>query len=327
MAAPANLYANSSSWMGVAIETTYGTPVALPTFWIPVKNPKITPVLTVVEDDALRGSMASVYDLVPTVRHDEYTFTTFMYYDALPYFMRSVLGSTDGISGTTPNYTHAFSLLNNALVTGNQPPSYTFFDFDGYQMRQMAMGQVDELGLKFTATGLVEVTVKILSAPYIALAGTTATLSTVSAQPSWDITATLNSVANPRVVEGEINFKRNSKPLHVLGQQGPYKIQVGALSVQGKMTVLNTDDTEQNWFLNGTQIPQTLLFTPPAAAPKTTTFQMSTCKLRMSGQERGGDNVIITSYDFEALPNATDATAGGVSPIKSSHVTAQATTY
>lgn len=328
MVAPGNLYANSSSWMGVAIETTYGTPAATPTLWIPVKNPKITAMITEIEDDGLRGSMVKVYNQIPTVRHDEYTFTCLTYFDTLPMLLRSILGSPDTIVGTTAPYSHTFSLLNNALATANQPPSYTFFDFDGYQVRQLPAGQVDELSIKFTATGMVELTVKVLAWPFVFLGSTPSTsFTTVQAMPSWDCVPTINSIASTTLVEGQIDLKRGSKPIHVLGQKAPYKIQVGPLDISGKMSVLNVNDTELNFYLNDTTFPVNLVFTPPSSTANTWTLDMNTCKSKNASQSRGSDELIITEFDLVPLPNATDATAGGVSPIKSTHLTSQSATY
>lgn len=327
MVAPVNLYANSSSWMGMAIETTYGTPAATPAFWIPVKSPKIAAMITEVDDDGLRGSMVKVYNQIPTVRHDTYDFTCLLYYDTVPALFRSLLGSSDTITGTGP-YSHVLSLLNNSPATANQPPSYTFFDYDGYQVRQLPGAQVDDITVKFTATGLVELTVKVLAFPMVNL-GTvpTTAFSTVQAQPAWDCAVSLNSVVSTAVVDGELSFKRGSKPVHVLGQQGPYKIQVGPLETGGKLTVLNSNDTELGFYINNTSFPASMVFTPPASTANTWTLDLSTCKSKNAAQERGSDELIVTSFDLVPLPNSNDATAGGVSPVKSTHVTAQATTY
>lgn len=323
-----NVYTNSSSWMAMAIETSYGTVAATPAYWIPVKSPKIQAVITEVDDDSFRGSMVKVYDQIPTVRHDEYTFTCLTYISTLPALLRSILGSTDTITGTVAPYTHTIGLLNNAPTTGNQPPSYTFFDFDGYVVRQIGMGQVDELNIKFTATGLVELTVKVLGAPFT-LRGTvpSTAFDAIEAAPSWSCTPTLNSVASSTLVDGEIDMKRGSKPVHVIGQQGPYKIQVGPLEITGKLTVINQTDTELGWYLNNSQIPISLLFTPPTASADTFTFQMSTVKFSNGSQDRGPDELIVTALDMKPLPNSTDAVAGGVSPIKTICLTSQSTTY
>lgn len=324
------VYTNSSSWMGMCIEVTPGTSPATPAYWIPVQNPKLVPMITEVQDDAFRGSMVKVYEQIPTVRHDEYTFTCFYYFDSIPALFRSLLGSADVIVGTGAPYAHSFSVLNSAPLLANQPPTYSFYDYDGYKVRQMAGAQVDEITVKFTATGLLELTVKVLSQPYV-LAGSVATsaFSTIEAAPSWSCTPTLNSVVATRLVEGEVSLKRGAKPIHVIGGQGPYKIQPGPLEISGKLTILNKDDTELGWYLNNTAIPISLLFTPPANAVDTFLMQMTKVKASAGSQERGSDELIITNLDLQPLPNTTDVAtgAGGLSPIKITCNTSLATTY
>ena len=37
-------FATSQSWLGLAVETTYGT-IAAPTIWLPISEPDLTPML------------------------------------------------------------------------------------------------------------------------------------------------------------------------------------------------------------------------------------------------------------------------------------------
>lgn len=321
-------YANSSSWTAMAIETVRGTPAAAPTYWIPVKTPKITPTITEVNDDGLRGSAVAVYDQIPTVRHDEYTFTCAAYVDTLPALMRALLGSTDTITGTTPTFTHTISLLNNDPTDGNQPPSYTFFDYDGYTLRTLPGGQIDEVSFKFTATGLVEVTVKVFAMPYTAGGAVPATAFTaVEAAPAWSCTTSLNSVSTTPIVDGSLSFKRNVKPIHILGQQAPFRLWAGELDSSGQLTVINQNDAEQSLYLNGTAFPLALTFNPPTSTGDSFKFTMSHVKAKAASQDRGSDGLIVTVLDLLPLPNATDAGSGGVAPVQFVAVTSQATTY
>lgn len=321
-------YANSSSIVAMAIETVRGTAAATPTYFIPAKNPKITPVITQVNVDPLIGSMVMVDDQIPTVRHDEYEFTTWAYVDTLGALLRGLLGGADTITGTAAPYTHVISLLNNSPSTGNQPPSYTFFDWDGYQLRTMAGGQVDEIDLKFTATGLVEVTVKVLTLPYVATGvAPTATFSTVEAAPSWSVTTSLNAVTTTPIIDGSITLKRGVKPVNTLGQQAPLALFAGPLDITAALTVINQADTELNLYLAGTAFDLSLTFSPPTSSGLSFAFDMAKVKVKAAHPERGTDGYITVPLDLMPLPNAANAGSGGVSPIKATLVTAQATTY
>jgi hypothetical protein len=299
--------------------------------FIPVKSPKLQPVLTVVNNDPYTGTMVVNNDQTITGRHDEYSFTMNAYMDTLSYLMRGILGSTDTITGSATPYTHVISLLNSDPLNGNQPPSYTFFDYDGYVLRTMAGGQLDEISISFTALGLVEVSVKAQTLPYTTTGTIPSTsFSTVNAAPSWSTTATLNSVSTTTLVNGSISFKRGVKALHGLGSLAPFQLFAGALdSSGGALTVINRADTEQNLALAGTAFPLTLVFSSPDLAAQSLTFQFTKVKASATHQERGGDGAITTAVNWQALPNSTDATTagGGRSPVKYIALTALATTY
>lgn len=323
-------YANSNSWFGMALETVPGTAEAAPDIFIPVKDPKITPQFTQVTDDGLRGSMVDVFDQVQGVRHDEYGFTCMAYLDTLAALVHGCLGGVDTITGAATPYTHKIGLLNNDPSHGNQPPSYTLFDYDGYKLRSMAGAKIDELSIKFTATGLVEVTVKALTLPYTVLTGAlpATSFSDVDAAPAWSCAASLAGTANSRITDGTIDLKRGVKAIHTLGQQAPFSLFAGPLSASGKLTVINSDDTEQNYLINDTAFAVGVTFSPPSAdAGDSFGFTMSTVKAKSSVQSRGGDGMIVTDLDLQPLPNSTDATDGGVSPISFTAINAQSTGY
>ena len=321
-------YANSSAQLAMAIETTRGTAAATPSYWIPVKTPKIQPVLTVVNNDSQVGTMSAAIDALITARHDELTFTCMAYVDTLPALMRGLLGSTDAITGAGP-YTHTIGLLNNDPTNGNQPPSYTFFLADGMGVRTLAGGQVDEMSFKFTATGLVEVTVKVQCMPYTFNATVpSSAYTTVEAAPAWSCTTSLNSVTTTPIVDGTLSFKRGVKYPQALGSLSPYRLFAGPLDCSGSnLTVINQADTEQNLALAGTTFPLSLTFSPPTSSGLSFKFQMSNVKATQTHQEQGADGFVVTMMDLLPLPNATDAVAGSTAAVKFVAVTSQATTY
>lgn len=325
-------YSNSQSVLGVAVETTRGTWVT-PAFWIPVTSPAVTPMVTQVMDTGLRGSMVTNYDDINTVRHDEYTFTCFCYLDTLPVFLRAILGSTDVKTGTTPNVSHVIGLQNTgAAGSGNQPPTISLTDYDGFIYRKLTAGQMDELTIKFTATGLVELTCKFFSNPFTTSAGPITTgFTTTPAQPSWDCAASYAGASTDLVVDGQISLKRNVKPIHTLGTQGPRLLWAGPLDISGNATFLKADDTFLTNYLTSVSAALSLVFTNPAITTDVLTLQMTTVKLANTKDSRSGDGLIETTTDLVPLPSATDASAaangGGVSPILTTTVNAQTASY
>ena len=88
-------YAVPQTEIGIAKETTKGTPVAQPSYWIPVKAPDYTPDLTLIPDDTLQGSMVSIYNLTPGMRLDKHGWSSYPYLDSFPLFVMAELGSPD----------------------------------------------------------------------------------------------------------------------------------------------------------------------------------------------------------------------------------------
>jgi hypothetical protein len=77
---PANL-----QWVGAAKETTYGTAVAAPVFWIPVDGSslKFKPNVNVLTDQSLRGLMSVDFQQVQGMRYDTLAYKTFLYLDSV----------------------------------------------------------------------------------------------------------------------------------------------------------------------------------------------------------------------------------------------------
>ena len=106
MANPTYLPGNLQ-WLGLAKETTYGTPAATPTYWIPVDTPVWKPIITPLTDNALRGMMATEYGQAQGMRHDELTYKTFIFPDSVFPHLLAALGTPDAgstaLTATTAN--------------------------------------------------------------------------------------------------------------------------------------------------------------------------------------------------------------------------------
>ena len=113
MAGPTSYaYATAQTQLGIAIETSRGTPVA-PAFWVKSKDPKYTPDRTLIPDDTLQGSMVDVYSLVPGLRMDKHGWSSYPYLDSFPVYLRCLLGSADTVTAA-PTAT----ALQSAVIAG-----------------------------------------------------------------------------------------------------------------------------------------------------------------------------------------------------------------
>lgn len=314
-----NVYANSQTWVGCARETTRGTPAASPTFWVPavILSPRLQSVITPLEDVGDRGQMTDVWDVVGGPKWEKFTFKCMVHVDILPHLLRSILGSPDTIaSGPNGSTYHSFSLLNNDGLA-DQPPSYTWFDYDGLHLRTMRGGQTDNVQIIWQKDGLVEVTARILG---YQTAVTTTSINPVmpNVQPlaTWDCTTAFNAVTTGAPIKGILNFDRKVQVIKTLGQQTPYSVFAGTLSVRGSMSFINQTDSELNTFLAYGAVPINLSFAQAGAVSEGFVIDMSSVKSEVGFQERGVEGLINTSLDFVPLPNPTDATAGGYSPVK-----------
>lgn len=311
--------------MGLALETVRGTPVA-PNVWIPAKSPQWTPNQTMLMDEGLRGSMVTQYDQIAGLRNDSLDFSCDVYGDTFGHLVRATLGSTDTVTGSAVPYTHKIGLLNNA--NSGQPPSYTLTYFDGNETVTIPAGQCDSLAIKFNATALVDVTTKFIGNPATAPgAAATPAFSTLEALPSWSVVTTLGGTAITKTVDGELDLKRNVKPIEALtGTQAPYRLWAGPLDCSGKLTLVYESDTELNYFLtNAKGEALDLKFTDPAGTDSVE-FHLSTPAWK-TGKVNPGKDYIEVDLEYVGLPNATDAVAGGVSPITVSIINAIATAY
>lgn len=225
--------------MGLALESTRGVAPASVAAWIPVKAPKYKPMLTLLPDETLQGSMVQTYDLVTGIRYDSHGWNAPPYLDTFSYLLAAEFGSQDnlitaatgtltttasvaagyGLSGSpiaisgggsvagsvaanhylvfgaasagtlethqvssvsangasvllgsplqysqlsgaaiTCLNTHRFSVVNNNVAGGNQPPSFTLTDFSGEEWRQITGAQLDQLSIKGNGTSLVDYT-------------------------------------------------------------------------------------------------------------------------------------------------------------------------
>jgi len=106
-------YATSTTTIGVAVETTRGTPVA-PTAWVKVMSPAYKPNLTYLTDESLQGSMVAVYDNTPGLRYDAHGWNSNCYMDLLPYYVLAELGSPDTVAAAPTSTTLASSATAQA---------------------------------------------------------------------------------------------------------------------------------------------------------------------------------------------------------------------
>jgi hypothetical protein len=239
-------------------------------------------------------------------------------------------GATITITRTgVSNNTHVIGLLNNSGATGNQPSSYTAVDVNGYTAtaRQIAAMQFSDLSTKFDATaGLFEFTAKAVGNPSTAVANPSSSFTTVAPVAAWTGGVQIAGALNAKVESGDLQITRGVTPqFTVQASQAPYRLFAGPVMAQGRFTFIYEDDSDLVRYLNNSQPAVVINFTQPTTQ-SSMQFRMSQCAMRVAKVLRSKDYVEV-EVQFKGIPNTTDATAGGYSPVVARIVNGQSTAY
>ena len=222
---------------------------------------------------------------------------------------------------------HAFSLLNNAVSGGNQPPSLTITDFDGEEWRQLAAAQLDKLTLKGTNTGYVDFSCNFLSNASITPSAPSPSFSAAGAAPGWSTLVAIGGAQVLYLEDWQIDLGRGTKPVPALtGTQQFYQFFDGPLTATGKITVVEqTGSPELTKYEQGWQGAFDVTIADVASGYGMR-MHSSNAAFKTGEVVRGKEWTEVT-LDVQLLPTAADATAGGVSPINISIGNAQTTSY
>lgn len=281
MAAPTT-YSPLQRFIGLSKDTTPGTPV-VPVGFLAVEKFDWKPVVTMLEDKALRGSMSDdVYNLIQGVKHAEIDMGGPVFGDELGYLLGNLFGADD-VTGTAAPFAHKFSLLNSG--TG-QPGTLSLTQRYGlestHQARVFSGTAFSEVGFTFNAESeLLKYTAKAMSwDSQVATATPTATFTAVKPLPSWQAVLGVGGPASGgtqvlNVASGEFNFKRQVKPYFTAqGSQNPYVMQRGALSGDFKLKFVADGETPLTNLENNTQLQHQFLLSNGLAGANLVSIQI-----------------------------------------------------
>jgi Phage tail tube protein len=322
---PTNYFAANLQWVGIATESTYGTPQAAPTTWVPVDSPVWKPNVVQITDGNLRGSMAAEYEDINGLRYDTITFKTYFYLDSCFVFLRGILGIPDVITGASDPYTHKTSLQNG---NNGQPASSTVFWTDGAgKTRQMAGSQLSTVKVTIKQDGFAELEVTYVGLPASSITSPTNTPTTQKPMPSWNTTITIGGTAYTKYSEMSMEYKRATEMIPTItGTQSPFAIFAGPLSVSGSFTGVYQGDTDTDLvaFLANTQ-PAFVLQTSPVG-DSVHYLKLQHTKVDYSDVSVSGTNKWMeVKGNLKALGNTTDALSGSFSPVQAVLLTPVAT--
>jgi hypothetical protein len=307
------------SYLGVAKETTEGTPVA-PTAFIPVSVGKFKPVDVIdpLMDEGLRGAIVKDYAYIPGRTRSTVDFGGPVFADTLPWAVSGLLGSVATVGASAP-YTHTVSLKNSLVAAADaQPTPLTFTDFYAANVRAYAGQSIHDFTLSFSSEGLLDYDAKSTGWASATASTPTPSFSTVTATPVWQATVTIGGSAVATATEGSITMTRPVTPIYgISNTQNPANVFLGALEVKGQFKFIMENDTELTRFLTNTQ-PSIVLNWANGTGSTATQIQATITKGAYTAAviDRSKDFVEV-AVDLTGIANTTDAgSTGGYSPIK-----------
>lgn len=322
----------NGQWLGLAKETTYGTPAAAPTMWIPVDSPHWEPKITPLKDTGLRGSMAAQYGQAQGTREDVLTYKSNIYSDSTYPHLIAMLGGTDTISGTAPTVTHKTSLLNTIDATHNgQPPSYTgyLYQLDGkvVQLPGMIIGD-----LKFTikANELPTIDVSWLGLGGTFVTAPTNTPSTLQPMAPFTASVTIGGAAATKYTDLTVDLKRTTTSVMTLnGSPNAIGVYGGEVTVSGTLNSIyqGTADYDLVALVNNTQPALIVALYTQGDATHPLSLQMSKIAYDTAAPQGSNNSWMTLAVGFQALANATDALDSKYSPIQASLVNTTVTLF
>lgn len=323
-------FLTNNSIIGLGLQSARGAAATTSINYIPVSDPQVTPTLTFLQDMALRGSPTTIYDQVEGVRHDEFDFKCYMYADSYPILLKSILGGTDNVTGSTI-YTHTIGLYNSSSA-GSQPSALTLVDFDGANAFQLIDAQAGSHTISFGAEQAVEATTKLIANPYqVSTSAPSSPAVSYTGEhmiPGWSTVVKVAGTTLNYVVDGEIVMERSTAPIHTMGSQAPYRNFAGPLQVSGRLTAVvdsNTDlwsalgagasyGSTTGYALNRSPQSLTVTFTDnndtTSGTLHSVAFQMSSVQFHDVKRTRGKAYVEV-EMAFTANATATDVPGSG----------------
>jgi len=298
--------------LGVAKEVTPGTPVAS-TMWVPWKTLTPKDDVGLIEDADQRGAPVDVFGLYAGQKGAELDLGGSVFADSIGHLLASVLPDI-ATTGASAPYSTTFS----TLCTGDtQPPSQTWTIYDPLGTWQYPGIQMSELGLKWSADGLLEWSAKGTGWAYKTSTTPTPSFGAVPPVANWATTTKLGGVAT-FVQDGELTIKRTVTAIRgAAGVQDPYRIWSGDVAVDGKVTLVMESTAQRTAFQAATATAFDVSYSQGTGLTQNGLALHCSQVVYTDGTPSYGKDYIELPISFRAVANTTDIGAsGGYSPIK-----------
>lgn len=313
---------SAKSVVGLAVETTQGTPVTTLAATLPLDTFEVEDKPVQLYDNAIRQAMTKRFGMIQGPLISEISGGGPLFFNVVPYLLRNMLGALATTGPVSSAYTHLASLLNSG--TG-QPDSLTLVQWQGTpatsQARVYSGFCLSELVIKGNPeSSLVECTWKGLGFPssIYPTAPPSFPANTDSPLAAWRTAIGIGGTAVGAPVrtirEWEITFTRQLKAIYTSqNSQSPYIIQRGDAGMAGSLHfAAPSDETALLYLLNNTQPQSQIVITNGGAGAALRSLQIDmqqtgfdTSKISTSEEAIGYNNTIAP------IANTTNVGASG----------------
>lgn len=237
--------------LGIAVESTRGTAVN-PVFWVPDAKMSFFNKVDEAREDQGLGKIADGDSKYVTMTMGEGNIDTQIYDKALGAILSSLLGASPTTGGS---YLHTYTLSNT-----NTHKSLSLYWADPDRSYMFPLAMIDSLKMTVKPSGLVEWTFGFKSksardwtsqTPNFTSLGNKFLHQDVQFKLAANIAA-ISAASTISLKSLELDIKKNTEYDTALGTVEPEDILNQQLSVEGKLQLNLTDDTYQDYMLNGT---------------------------------------------------------------------------
>jgi hypothetical protein len=306
--------------VGVALQTTKGTPVTATNF-LRVTSVKPQQNIPYLPDNSFQGDMAKVHDEIQGPTSVALELGGNLYADEVGWPLASLLGDLT-VTGTQDPYDTTFSLLNS---NQGQTKYYTFTYWNGSDGLEFVDCKCNEVTIAYTASGLVTVDSK-----WDGISATTTTQPTTSyastrAQPAWRATVSINSLTGPLVTDISLDLKRTNIPVAAMTSTSAQPVadifNAGDLDFTGTATVVydaTNGSTIYGYFTAGTIIPIVVdLAVTESSKAHEIKFTSTQALITQATLQPASANYVSMAIQFEGIANTTDVgSSGGRAPVQ-----------
>lgn len=266
-------FVSSRGTLGLAIETTRGTPLSS-TVWIPWAKMSFKDIIASSAEDQGMGVIDDQDSFYVTMQMGEGDIDAEVYDRALGYIFTSLLGGLPTTIGSNP-YTHAFSVSQT-----NQTKSLSLYWKDPDRSYMFPLAVVESFKITVAPNGKVEYTIHFKSKRARDWTAQTTDFTTLGSKflhqhlqfRLASNIAGLSAATTLSLKNLELNFNRSTMFDEVMGTAEPEDILSQRLGIEGSLTLNLEDDTYRNYMLANTYRAMEIKFLASANSSLTMQF-------------------------------------------------------